>query len=164
MKLTSYRSPLGEMTILADDQTLYGLWFNDQKYFGGHYDLSSIATGMTKQGALTITWLKAYFAGEKPSPKQLNIAKPLTTFRQQVYQALMQIPAGETVTYQELSTIIQKGHANKNLARAIGNAVGHNEILLVIPCHRVIGSDGSLTGYAGGLARKRALLKLEGVL
>lgn len=162
MKKTLYRSPLGLMTILADDQSLYGLWFNDQKHFGGHYKLNEIDNGTTQQARITMEWLDQYFAGLRPSYDKLNISPKVTPFQHQVYQVLEKVPYGETVTYQELSNAIQAGNGSKkNLSRAVGNAVSHNQALLVIPCHRVIASNGALNGYAGGIKRKQALLELE---
>lgn len=164
MKKTFYYSPLGMMTILADNQALYGLWFNDQKYFGGHYNLAEIEKGVPDQTQKTINWLNQYFAGQNPSYDGLHIKPKSTPFQSQVYQALEKVPYGQTTTYKELSDIIQhNAEPKKNLSRAVGNAVGHNQILLIIPCHRVVASNGAITGYAGGIERKRALLKLEGV-
>ncbi|WP_283583597.1 methylated-DNA--[protein]-cysteine S-methyltransferase [Limosilactobacillus difficilis] len=164
MKKIFYNSPLGQITILADDQAIYGLWFNKQKHFGGHYDLDTIEGDMTKQAAKAINWLDKYFAGQNPSCTGLVLNPDATAFQQKVYQTLVKVPSGETITYKELSNLIQAGHPHKNLSRAIGNAVSHNQLLLLIPCHRVIGSNGSLTGFAGGLDRKKELLKLEGAL
>lgn len=163
MKKTAYTSPLGPMTILADDHFLYGVWFNDQKYFGGHYNLKEIKEGTSAQAQATIDWLNKYFAGQQPSRSHLNIKPAATPFQNQIYRALCRVHYGHTITYQALADAIQAGQTTKkNLSRAVGNAVGHNQILLIIPCHRVIGSNGSLTGYAGGIERKKALLKFEG--
>lgn len=164
MKKTFYNSPLGKMTILADDKALYGLWFNDQKHFGGRYDLNKIAYGPSKMADKTINWLDQYFNGQKPSLADIVLAPQVTEFQKKVYQNLQNVPYGQTITYKELSDAIQNEQSKKNLSRAIGNAVGRNQILILIPCHRVIGSDGALTGYAGGLDRKEALLNLEGSL
>lgn len=136
MKKTFYNSPLGQITILADDQAIYGLWFDDQKHFGG----------------------------QNPRLDGIVLNPRTTEFQKKVYHALLKMPYGKTITYKELSDLIQSGYPRKNLSRAVGNAIGRNQILLIIPCHRVIGSNGSLTGYAGGLARKKELLKLEGAL
>lgn len=162
MKKMSYNSPLGKMTALADENHLLGLWFNDQKYFGGSYEINTVKTGMNDILKRTFNWLDEYFAGKNPDPAVIPIKEKTTPFRSQVYQTLSTIPYGETTTYKELSDLLQNGSSTKkNLARAIGNAVGHNQILLLVPCHRVLGSDNSLTGYAGGLERKKALLELE---
>lgn len=164
MKKTFYNSPLGKMTILADDEALYGLWFNDQKYFGGRYDLNKIAYDSSKMADKTINWLDHYFNGQKPSLSDIVLAPQVTEFQKKVYQNLQNVPYGQTITYKELSDAIQNEQSKKNLSRAVGNAVGRNQILILIPCHRVIGSDGALTGYAGGLDRKEALLNLEEAL
>lgn len=103
-------------------------------------------------------------AGQNPSLDGLILNPHTTEFQKKVYQALLKVPYGKTITYKELSNLIQSGYPRKNLSRVVGNAIGQNQILLLIPCHRVIGSNGSLTGYAGGLARKKELLKLEGAL
>lgn len=157
-----YQSPLGPITLLANDQHLLGLWFAGQKYYGAGYDLDQAKLGQNKAIQLACQWLDDYFAGKNPDPRQVPLAPSTTAFRNQVYQALRQVPYGHTTTYKLLSDAMQKNQRHKkNYARAIGSAVGHNPILLLIPCHRVLGSDGSLTGYAGGLARKQALLNLE---
>ena len=164
MKKNFYNSPLGKMTILADDEALYGLWLNEQKYFGGRYDLNKIAYDSSKMADKTINWLDHYFNGQKPSLSDIVLAPQVTEFQKKVYQNLQNVPYGQTITYKELSDAIQNEQSKKNLSRAVGNAVGRNQILILIPCHRVIGSDGALTGYAGGLDRKEALLNLEEAL
>ncbi|MRN07197.1 methylated-DNA--[protein]-cysteine S-methyltransferase [Lactobacillus sp. 0.1XD8-4] len=126
--------------------------------------LAEIEKGVPDQAQKTINWLNQYFAGQNPSYDGLHIKPKSTPFQSQVYQALEKVPYGQTTTYKELSDIIQhNAEPKKNLSRAVGNAVGHNQILLIIPCHRVVASNGAITGYAGGIERKRALLKLEGV-
>ena len=160
-----FKSKLGTLTLLSDDSYLLGLWFNGQKYFGAGYDLSLVKVFPSSPIKSAQKWLTAYFAGQKPDPSTVPVKPDVSAFRQKVLKELQKVPYGELVTYKELSDRVQKGQKNKvNKARAIGNAVGHNPISLIIPCHRVIGSDGSLTGYAGGLDRKRALLKMENPL
>lgn len=157
-----FKSKLGTLTLLSDDSYLLGLWFNGQKHFGAGYDLSLVKVFPSKPIKLAQKWLTDYFAGQKPDPYTVPVKPDVLSFRQKVLKELQKVPYGELVTYKELSDRVQKGQKNKvNKARAIGNAVGHNPISLIIPCHRVIGSNGSLTGYAGGLERKRALLKME---
>ncbi|RXI78921.1 methylated-DNA--[protein]-cysteine S-methyltransferase [Levilactobacillus suantsaii] len=151
-------SPLGPLTLLGDDHHLYGLWFNDQAHFGANYDLTAIPTGQTESLHLALDWLHAYFAGEAPDPFALPLTPEVTPFRAQVLQVLTQIPYGKTATYQQIATQLGKPQA----VRAVGGAVAHNPLAIVIPCHRVVGHDGALTGYAGGLDRKLALLTLEG--
>ena len=157
-----FKSKLGTLTLLSDDSYLLGLWFNGQKHFGGRYDLSLVEVFPSNPIKLAQKWLTDYFAGQKPDPCTVPVKPDVPAFGKTVLKELQKVPYGELVTYKELSDRVQKGQKNKvNKARAIGNAVGHNPISLIIPCHRVIGSDGSLTGYAGGLDRKRALLKME---
>lgn len=157
-----FKTKLGTLTLLSDDSHLLGLWFNGQKYFGAGYDLSLVKVFPSNPIKSAQKWLTAYFAEQKPDPCTVPVKPDVSAFRQKVLKELQKVPYGELVTYKELSARVQKGQKNKvNKARAIGNAVGHNPISLIIPCHRVISSDGSLTGYAGGLDRKRALLKME---
>ena len=156
-----FESELGTLTLLSNENNLLGLWFNGQKYFGAGYDLSIAEVFATRPIKQALKWLTNYFAGQTPDPFAVPIKPNVSTFSQKVLKELQKVPYGELVTYKELSNRVQKGQNKINLARAVGNAVKHNPISLIIPCHRVIGSDGSLTGYAGGLERKRALLKME---
>ena len=156
-----FESELGTLTLLSDEKNLLGLWFNGQKYFGAGYDLNVAEVFATRPIKQTLKWLTNYFAGQTPDPFAVPIKPNVSTFSQKVLKELQKVPYGEVTTYKELSNRVQKGQNKINLARAVGNAVKHNPISLIIPCHRVIGSDGSLTGYAGGLERKRALLKME---
>lgn len=149
-----YESPLGMLTLASDAENLCGVWFDGQAYFGH----SAPKPWQEKEvPVLTQTkcWLDAYFAGKTPPP--LPPLRPEgTAFRKAVWEMLLTVPLGQTVTYGQLAR--QLGVA---CAQAVGGAVGHNPISILIPCHRVVGSDGSLTGYAGGIARKQALLELE---
>lgn len=156
MKKMTYDSPLGQMIMLADDCALYGLWFADQKYCGGHFDLSKFEMGITAQSKKVSAWLDQYFAGQAPTVTEINLQPRATAFQKAVYQELLKIPWGNTTTYKNLATKLNSS------PRAVGNAVARNQILLLIPCHRVLGTNGTLTGYAAGLERKRALLELEG--
>ncbi|BDR61025.1 methylated-DNA--[protein]-cysteine S-methyltransferase [Lactobacillus xylocopicola] len=158
----SYQSNLGKITLLSNDYYLLGLWFAEQKYYGAHYNLEQADNVVSQPLSLAVNWLNDYFAGRNPDPAAIPIKLDVTPFRQKVLGELQKVPYGQTVTYKELSHCLQAGQTNKvNQAQAIGGAVGHNPLTLIIPCHRVIGSDGSLTGYAGGIERKRALLRLE---
>ena len=156
-----FESELGTLTLLSNENNLLGLWFNGQKYFGAGYDLSIAEVFATRPIKQALKWLTNYFAGQTPDPRTIPVKPNVSAFGQKVLKELQKVPYGELVTYKELSNRVQKGQNKINLARAVGNAVKHNPISLIIPCHRVIGSDGSLTGYAGGLERKRALLKME---
>ena len=150
--ITRYDSPLGEIVLAADGDALIGLWFEGQAHFGA--GLGDAAEGDCAVLREAKAWLDDYFAGKTPVTRP-KLAPRGTAFQQRVWQALLEIPRGETVTYGALAA---KLHSH---ARAVGGAVGRNPISILIPCHRVIGADGSLTGYAGGAERKRRLLKLE---
>ena len=159
-RIWRYDSPLGPLTLASDGVALIGLWLDGQKYYGA--GLSPAPTA----GALPVfdaacRWLDAYFAGQNP-PRLPPLAPRGTPFRQAVWRLLLAIPYGDTTSYGALAqrlSAAQGGHPVS--ARAVGGAVGHNPISILIPCHRVLGADGSLTGYAGGLEAKRALLELE---
>jgi methylated-DNA-[protein]-cysteine S-methyltransferase len=158
-----YHSPLGNITLASNDKALTGLWFDGQKHFP-HKLISESTEEELPIFTQAIKWLNTYFGGKAPDftpPISLNA----TPFRKAVYEILLTIPYGQTMTYGEIANIIaeQKG-IERMSAQAVGGAVGHNPISIIVPCHRVIGTDGSLTGYAGGLDRKIKLLKLEKVL
>ncbi len=155
-----YQSPLGGILLAADEEGLTGLWFDGQKYFGDTLpkECDEKYSPVLEQSA---RWLDIYFGGKAP-----DFTPPLclrtTTFRRAVWEILLTIPFGKTMTYGEIAEKIakQKG-LPKMSAQAVGGAVGHNSISLIIPCHRVVGANGSLTGYAGGIGKKVQLLKLE---
>jgi methylated-DNA-[protein]-cysteine S-methyltransferase len=160
--LYHHDSPLGKIVLSSDGDALTGAWFEDQKYFPDHFRNQPTAPSLPVFDAAN-EWLTIYFSGKVPSflpPLSLQT----TPFRKSVLELLLQIPYGHTTTYREISRQVarQMGVATMS-AQAVGGAVGHNPLSLFIPCHRVIGSNGSLTGYAGGLNRKIELLKLEGV-
>ena len=173
----SYHSPLGEMTMASDGRALTALFFQGQKY--AEIDISdeentaddtaehSEAGERAGEGGAravfdrTLEWLDIYFAGRDPS-----FAPPLsikgTPFQEAVWEILRKIPYGTVITYGEIARqIAGKRGVRRMSAQAVGGAVGRNPVAIIVPCHRVIGSDGSLTGYAGGLDRKEKLLKLE---
>ena len=154
---TVYPSPLGPLTLASDGCALTGLWLAGQRYFGG-----SAAAWEGKDDVPVFIdarlWLDSYFAGEEPAGDELPLLPAGTDFQQRVWQQLLQIPYGETVTYGDIAQRI--GCAS---ARAVGGAVGKNPISIIVPCHRVVGSDGALTGYAGGISRKEWLLCHEGI-
>ena len=161
MPFTShYNSPLGGIILASDGEALVGLWFDGQKHFPNSpsADHSTTALPVFRE---TCRWLDIYFSGQIPdfTPK-LNPQG--TPFRKAVWELLLEIPYGETTTYGAMAkTLAQRHNVPFMSAQAIGGAVGHNAISLIIPCHRVVGSDGSLVGYAGGLDRKLKLLQLE---
>ena len=155
-----YISPLGGITLASDGEALTGLWFDGQKHFADTLDPQH------KEKDLPVfdeagRWLDVYFSGKAPefTPK---LRMKTTEFRKAVWEVLLTIPFGQTMTYGEIAAVIakQKG-MNRMSARAVGGAVGHNAISLIIPCHRVVGANGSLTGYAGGIDKKVKLLALE---
>ena len=157
----TYQSPLGEILLAADEEGLTGLWFDHQKYYALRLDHEH-AKKETPAIERTRAWLDVYFAGEEPDflPPIHMIGTP---FQKDVWNILLQIPYGKTTTYGEIAKkiAVQRGLAHMS-AHAVGGAVSHNEISLIIPCHRVVGKSGSLTGYAGGIDKKIYLLKLEG--
>ncbi len=160
--ISSYKSPLGEITIAADDIGLTGLWFVDQKYYALYLDKNN-EEKETQTLKDTKRWLDIYFDGENP-----NFKLPLhfigTDFQKEIWKILYSIPYGKTMTYGDIAKIIAKKKGLKRMsAQAVGGAVGHNQISIIVPCHRVVGSNGSLTGYAGGIKRKHELLELEKV-
>ena len=155
-----YASPLGGILLAADACGLTGLWFDGQKYFGGQLP-AAYTERQTPVLAQTKRWLDLYFAGKKP-----DFLPPLhptgSAFRQAVWALLLQIPYGQTTTYGALAKqLAAKLGRPRMSAQAVGGAVGHNEISILIPCHRVVGTNGSLTGYAGGIDKKVQLLELE---
>ena len=158
--LYKYLSPLGDITLASNGESLTGLWFDGQKYF----DPALTATYVEKELPVfveTLEWLERYFNRELPGvPPALQPQG--SPFRQAVWNILKEIPYGQTVTYKDIAQKLarQKGVEHFS-AQAVGGAIGHNPISILIPCHRVIGSNGNLTGYAGGLWRKEKLLELE---
>ena len=161
--ICSYRSPLGDITLEADDRELTGLWFEGQKYYPD-YSEKEFDEKETRALRLAKEWLDIYFSGKEPDIK-VPMRFSGTAFRNEVWEILLSIPYGKTVTYGQIAEMLAKKRGTERMsARAVGGAVGHNRISIIVPCHRVIGSDGSLTGYAGGTETKRELLKLEGVL
>ena len=155
-----YTSPLGGITLASDGKALTGLWFDGQKYFP-HKLVEESSEAELPIFTQTCNWLDIYFGGKKPSFTP-PISLHTTPFRKAVYDILLTIPYGQTMTYVEIANIIANQQGAEHMsAQAVGSAVGHNPISIIIPCHRVVGADGSLTGYAGGLDTKTALLKLE---
>ncbi|MCI9344788.1 MAG: methylated-DNA--[protein]-cysteine S-methyltransferase [Lachnospiraceae bacterium] len=155
-----YVSPLGKILLASDGHALTGLWFEGQKYFAAKLDPDHEEKKLPVF-ARTAEWLALYFDGEKPA-----FIPPLTLkgtpFQKEVWEILLEIPFGQTTTYAEIAAEIarRRGLASMS-AQAVGSAVAHNPISLIIPCHRVVGSDGSLTGYAGGIEKKEWLLAME---
>ena len=157
-----YSSPLGDILLASKNNELIGLWFKDQKYY-----LSSIHEETQEKDdeeilIKTKNWLDRYFKGENPNIKELSLNPIGSPFRKEVWKILCEIPYGSTITYKEIAIKLAKERNIKSMsAQAVGGAVSHNPISIIIPCHRVIGSNGNLTGYAGGLDKKAYLLKHE---
>jgi len=152
-------TPLGAIQAAAEDDALKGLWFTGQKYFPARTETWQDAPDYPVFVSLK-SWLKDYFAGKKSETK-IPLSPEGTDFQQAVWKLLLKIPYGKTTSYGALAARLASA-GKKASAQAVGGAVGHNPISLLIPCHRVLGADRSLTGYAGGLEKKRALLELEG--
>lgn len=155
-------SPLGEITLRSDGEALTGLWFADDKHYGAK-DIAGAALADLDVFMQAEAWLAEYFAGREP-----KVSVPLklqgSEFQMQVWRLLQDIPYGRLVTYGDIAKKIaaQKGVARMS-AQAVGGAVGHNPLCIIVPCHRVVGANGSLTGYGGGMWRKVRLLELEKV-
>lgn len=154
-------SPLGGITLASDGPSLTGLWFDGQKYFAAALDREHMSKPLPIFEQ-TVRWLDIYFGGKEPGFTP-PLSMKTTPFRKAVWEIMLTIPFGQTMTYGQIAERIaaQRGLSGMS-AQAVGRAVGHNSISLIIPCHRVVGTNGSLTGYAGGLDRKLQLLKLEG--
>lgn len=158
-----YVSPLGTLCMKFDDEALTGLWFTGQKYAAQEYPLATRVPKGHSVATQVLQWLDCYFSGGRP-----DCIPPLmfqgTVFQRIVWQILLQIPYGSTTTYGDIAReIAHQRHARRMSAQAVGGAVGRNPIGIIVPCHRVIGSGGNLTGYAAGLDKKIQLLRLEQV-
>lgn len=160
---THYKSPVGNILLAERDGGLIGLWIEGQKYFFGSVkdDIEEKETSLLTRAK---NWLDRYFTDEKPEISELTLNPIGGEFRQEVWKILCEIPYGETTTYGEIAEkmAVRMGKV-KMSAQAVGGAVGHNQISIIIPCHRVVGKNGSLTGYAGGINTKIKLLTHEGV-
>ena len=164
--LSRYRSPLGEINLSATQDALTGLWFDGQVQ---RAEIPVGAAWMLREDLPLFRecrcWLDAYFGGDMPAADAIPLAPFGSAFRLRVWQALREIPYGETVTYGELAAQLGQGENGKMTSpRAVGGAVGRNPIAVIIPCHRVLGKNGKLCGYSGGLPRKTSLLQRERAL
>lgn len=157
-----YMSPLGDILLACDEEGLTGLWFDGEKYYANHLEPQHEEREHPIFDEAK-RWLDLYFSGQEPDflPPLHIIGSP---FRMAVWEILCQIPYGQTTTYGEIAKKLaaQRG-LERMSAQAVGGAVGHNEISIMVPCHRVVGTNGSLTGYAGGVDKKKKLLELEKV-
>ena len=162
--ISSYEAPMGALTLVSNEECFIGEWFEGQKYY-----MASVAKeDMVPQENAVLTrtkkWLDDYFAGRMPALITLPLAPQGSSFRRLVWQILCQIPYGQVRTYKEIADEVALYEGKDHMsAQAVGGAVGHNPISIIIPCHRVVGANGSLTGYAGGLDKKKALLQHEGI-
>lgn len=160
---TAYSSPVGTITLACDGDNLVGAWIEGQKYYG-----ESIPGEMAEKSDVPVLdaakrWLDRYFAGEKPDIYELSLRPMGSEFRQEVWSILCEIPYGQVITYGYIAKKLAVKLDKKSMSgQAVGGAVGHNPISVIIPCHRVVGANGSLTGYAGGIGTKIKLLELEG--
>ena len=155
-----FPSPIGILTAVSDGTSITGLWMENQRYWG-----QSVSADPADGSNLEVMnqlqkWLDAYFNGKEPS-FFVPCKADGTVFQQAVWEQLNRIPYGKTVTYGQIAKTIEQESGKIVSAQAVGNAIGRNPICILIPCHRVIGSNGELTGYAAGIDRKRILLELE---
>lgn len=162
----NYRSPIGNMTVVCDGQKkhIIGLWIEGQKYFWGKLKEEPVVQEDIPVLQKAVSWLDDYFAGKRPAISELSLAPEGGAFRQEVWKILCEIPCGSVTTYGEIAKKMAAKMGRKTMsAQAVGGAVAHNPISVIIPCHRVVGANGSLTGYAGGIDKKIKLLEHEGV-
>lgn len=161
MKYTdNYKSPIGDILLAADETGLTGLWFDKQKYYSNGLKPDAEEKKLSVF-AHAKRWLDIYFSGREPNfTPQISMAG--TSFQLEVWNILCRIPYGKTMTYGEIAAVIARKRGTSSMsARAVGAAIGKNRISIIIPCHRVVGADGRLTGYAGGTDKKAKLLDLE---
>lgn len=161
MYYCTYESKIGLLYLISDGESLCGCYLENQKYFPNDIDDYQLNDELNVFIESKV-WLEKYFNGENPSIDEIPLNFNETEFRNTVWKVLKEIPFGEVITYRDIAEIIAKNRGIKTMsAQAVGGAVGHNPLLIFIPCHRVIGADGSLTGYAAGIENKRFLLNLE---
>lgn len=159
-----YDSPVGRLLLAEKGGALAGLWIEGQKYFLGSVKEEMSECPDSELLNHTKDWLDRYFQGKRPAIDELSLSPEGSEFRQSVWKLLCEIPYGQVATYGEIARKVALGRGLARMsAQAVGGAVGHNPISIIIPCHRLVGADGSLTGYAGGLEKKVSLLTLEGV-
>ena len=159
---TDYESPLGRVTLASDGESIVGLWLEGQKYFGDTVNGEMHREDRLAIFAKTRDWLDRYFRGETPAITEILLAPAGNRFRQEVWKILCDIPYGEVMTYGAIARMIAERLGREKMsAQAVGGAVGHNPVSIIIPCHRVVGANGSLTGYAGGIRTKIRLLEHE---
>ncbi len=161
---SEYISPVGKMTIASNENSIVGLWIEGQKYFMDILQGKEYETAENEVIILAKNWLDKYFNNERPKINDLPIEFFGSDFRIAIWNMLTEIPYGEVITYKDIAKhIAQMKGIEVMSCRAVGGAVGHNPISVIVPCHRVIGANGRLTGYSGGINIKRKLLEYEGV-
>lgn len=161
---THYTSPVGDILLVSDENSIIGLWIGEQKYMEKTMPHDIIAKDDLPVLQEGVAWLDDYFAGKKPKLSRLSLAPTGSEFQQQVWRILTEIPYGELTTYGKIAKeVAQRMGKARMSAQAVGGAVGHNPISIIIPCHRVVGANGSLTGYGGGIEKKIKLLEHEKV-
>ena len=159
IRIQTMDSPLGELTLAEENGAIIGLWMQGQKYFP---QLSEAVKEQSSVLTQAERWLCRYFDGQRPQIQELPLNPKGSPFCREVWALLCRIPYGQTTSYAALASQIARSRGIPHMsAQAVGNAVGHNPISILIPCHRVVGSSGQLTGYAGGLERKKWLLNWE---
>ena len=160
---TTHATPLGSIYLYSDGKSLMGAWLEGQTHFAATVSPDAVEKADLPIFDATRCWLDRYFAGAQPTPQELPLLPQGSPFRQRVWHILCQIPYGETLTYGEIAQRLSQGGCHPAAPQAVGGAVGHNPISIIIPCHRVVGAHGNLVGYAGGLAKKKWLLSHEGI-
>jgi len=160
MFYTDYNSQFGRLLLASDGKNLTGLWFEEQKYYANTLSSTAIKKDDLPIFAQVKNWLNAYFAGEHTTITNIPLMPQGSNFRRRVWKILCGIPYGKVITYGDIAKRI----GGRMSAQAVGGAVSHNPISIIIPCHRVIGAKGKLTGYAAGISTKEKLLKLEGII
>ena len=161
---TTIESPIGKITLGSDGESLVGLWTDGQRHFGDTVPNEMFLNDNLDVFTITKEWLNRYFDGRKPQISELPLAPIGGVFRQTVWKMLTEIPYGEVITYGDLAQKIAKQRGIERMsAQAVGGAVGRNPISIIIPCHRVVGANGNLTGFSGGIQMKLQLLQHEGV-
>lgn len=160
--INRYSSPIGDITLASENNNLIGLWFDGQKYFASNllHDCIEKELPIFIQ---TKKWLDIYFSGKEPNFTPTLSFDNASKFRKQVWEVLLKIPFGKTTTYKKIAEQLENQTGKKISAQAVGNAVGHNPISIIVPCHRVIGTNKNLTGYAGGIDKKIKLLQVENI-
>lgn len=164
MYIAEYQTGLiGTLTLGADERGLVGCWFENGRFYLGGVDEPLVRDASFPALRQAAAWLERYFAGEKPPVPELALAPRGTAFQRQVWKALEDIPYGEVVTYGDVAARVALALGRRTSARAVGGAVGRNPLGIIVPCHRVVGASGDLTGFGGGIPAKIALLTHEGV-